>query len=286
MRKFKLIKEYPGSPKLNTVVMVHGECVNYEKIVTSLDGLPSYKSLINSPEYWEEIKEKEYEILSFQGINDSIIYNKENTGTDWYKYFNNEHKNILKIHSVKRLSDGEIFTIGDKVFYKWGINNEKGSNFVIDKFKLSDNEIEIICNFTTKCYLKDLFKVKTPLFTTEDGVEIFEGEKCWFINSDKIENHSYEVWRGNGDGKYFSTKEAAQKFIDKNKKIKIGDYEVEFPGLNRIIVNNVPYHLTDLREIVTLMSKGQIKSLNVGCSGQYKVDLDLINKIIVKLQSM
>jgi hypothetical protein len=30
------------------------------------------------------------------------------------------------------------------------------------------------------------------------------------------------------------------------------------------------------------MKKGQIKSLNVGCSGQYTVDLELLEKIIDK----
>lgn len=41
--------------------------------------------------------------------------------------------------------------------------------------------------------------------------------------------------------------------------------------------------IEELLQLKSLIQKGQIKSLNVGCNGQFKVDLDLLNKIISKL---
>lgn len=67
-------------------------------------------------------------------------------------------------------------------------------------------------------------------------------------------------------------------------EIKFGDYKVEF-GNNTIKVFDVYYTISQLNSLKHLMKKGQIKSLNCGCQGQYKVDLDLIEKIIRKLSN-
>ena len=48
MKKFKLIKEYPRSPKLGTEIEIKESEVNTIKTY---------------PEYWQEIIEKKYEIL-------------------------------------------------------------------------------------------------------------------------------------------------------------------------------------------------------------------------------
>jgi hypothetical protein len=67
--------------------------------------------------------------------------------------------------------------------------------------------------------------------------------------------------------------------IEEATTIKIGYYKAKFHNI-RVSFNNVEYNRVDLCILRDLMNKGQIKSLNVGCSGQYKVDLELINKII------
>ena len=51
---YELIREYPGSPKLGTKVMVHGTCVNFVKIVYSLEGIPKYEDLIKFPYFWKK----------------------------------------------------------------------------------------------------------------------------------------------------------------------------------------------------------------------------------------
>jgi hypothetical protein len=74
--------------------------------------------------YIDENKPKDFEILSFTNNANSVIFNKVK-GFDGFSslntgYFDKEHSEefLLKqdhfsIHSVKRLSDGEVFTIGD-----------------------------------------------------------------------------------------------------------------------------------------------------------------------------
>ena len=72
-KKYKLIKEYPGSPELGIIAE--------ERYVMK-----------DQPEYWEEVVEKDYEILISRVVPQEIL-------------------------SVKRLSDGEVFTIGDEVMW-------------------------------------------------------------------------------------------------------------------------------------------------------------------------
>ena len=71
-------------------------------------------------------------------------------------------------------------------------------------------------------------EVLEPLFTTEDGVEILEGEEFYFVDS------FWEIGKGKATVgckkitlmKEFSTKEAAEKYIDENKpKFSIKDIE-------------------------------------------------------------
>ena len=62
-----------------------------------------------------------------------------------------------------------------------------------------------------------------PLFTTNDGVEIFEGGNCWIVEDDK-ESEPFE-WRDVCNGGmyghqiYFSTKEKAEEYILLNKPL-------------------------------------------------------------------
>src|SRR5690606_23114725 len=133
----------------------------------------------------EEVIEKDYEILSlsfgddiylktgkkiksfpYEGLynefrvpdKNGCITDREIKGTDKYD---------VKIHSVKRLSDGEVFTIGDNTKYGCIDNFYIKNNYLLATTVLESNGR----------YLKDLEKSKKPLFTTEDGVDIFEGDE-------------------------------------------------------------------------------------------------------------
>lgn len=80
MKKYKLIKQYPGSEPVGTVVELE-DMFN-----------PAY--FTDNPDYYEEVIEKDFEIL-IERPSVSIGSNK------------------IQITSIKRLSDGEVFSLGD-----------------------------------------------------------------------------------------------------------------------------------------------------------------------------
>lgn len=103
MKKYELIKQYPGSDHVGVVVlqktpngMYEGWEYNYYK-----------RHVENNPEYWEEVVEKDYEILSYLKKGSTTCTTTKRRGGEF-------HDEYWEIHKVKRLSDGEIFTLGDR----------------------------------------------------------------------------------------------------------------------------------------------------------------------------
>jgi len=72
--------------------------------------------------------------------------------------------------------------------------------------------------------------------------------------------------------------------IYEDEKIMIGDYEVKI-NKNYVIINGIRYERSSLETIRLTLLITSVKSLNVGCNGQYKIDLDLLNKIIDKMNN-
>lgn len=223
--RYKLIKEYPGSPKLGTI-LTHEEL-----------------QYCNWDEYYEEIVEKDYEILSL--IEDKFIYLCDKYSKDYiHQLFNTIGVNI---HSVKRLSDGEIFTIGDFV------NDRTISSFSINwmepGFKVHCDDVGK-GNINDGCFfeLQDLKKLKQPLFTTEDGVDIFEGDEVTWLFRDELKIAGTRKADKNmyTDLKYFSKKEKAEEHILMNKPcLSINDLQ----GYLHILVKSKSL-TTDLKKLV------------------------------------
>jgi hypothetical protein len=195
-KKYKLIKAYPGSPKLGAIVS------------------STSKYCEGHPEFWEEVIGQDYEIISistnsFAGISHSKVDIKafeEGVTPEW------------NIHSVKRLSDGTVFTVGDKV-------NFLSHDTVLEHICL--NKQKQLCFKIKGCYavLENVFSnnnfkhASKPLFTTEDGVDIYLMKEYWCVYS----NFSYQNFRAYSDSgkdkscKYFSTEAAAVTYIMFNK---------------------------------------------------------------------
>lgn len=113
MKTYRLIKKYPSSPPLDTFVAIVDEWINYK----GLKHRPE-----DYPEYWELQVEKEYEILSYynEPYNNKVIFTFDSRGvclsrTDCHSPSSTVglREGNFKIYSVKRLSDGEVFTVGD-----------------------------------------------------------------------------------------------------------------------------------------------------------------------------
>jgi len=120
----------------------------------------------------------------------------------------------FNIHSVKRLSDGEIFTVGDKV----SVGIIKAFSFYPKPSSLIPIvEHHIFGDVSrTLCGLK---KKGEHLFITEDNVTICKGDEYWFVaDCDPPYTAIAGSYSGKDkDHKYFSTKAKAQEYIDNNK---------------------------------------------------------------------
>lgn len=229
---FKLIKTYPNSPELGTEINTTDGAVQV--------GILGTINLKEHPEYWEEIKPKitlTYQIIAYRQKSDpdcittrrenGLFLNariKEGIG----EYPDDYSLDIWDIYSVKRLSDGEIFTVGDSVQYYVPSYWDKESTSNIIGFDIYDSKSLLIkTTISSKwAFLSDTIrkKVKQPIFTTSDGVEIFEGDtySCVKINDVTSVIHNCATNSSSGQNPqyiYFSTKEKAERYINQNKKI-------------------------------------------------------------------
>lgn len=227
MKKYKLIQIYPGSSKLGTIKRIKE---NHEL----------YFHYINYPEFWQEVVEKDYEILKIRVISENYGILKKETicnfkinekgVSSWeikngiYDSFNCESKCFyewFEIYQIKRLSDDEIFTIGDDIL-------EQREHSKIEYFEIRGNDLVLRINHqitkgsSTILISSNFNKLKQPLFKTEDGIDIFEGDvfvtitKNLNINSVKRFTGGYITIPSKSELS-FSTKEKAEEYIIMNK---------------------------------------------------------------------
>lgn len=203
MKKYKLIKQYPGSPALGTIVQGNGQQGWY----TKGPGHPTYDwtQVVNYPKFWQEVVEKDYKIL------------KERASV-------NIGSNKIEILSVKRLSDGEVFTVGDKFEANIGgtdvIRTVKAIHVRGDILTITQ-ENGFLTNEKNGGIFCEIKKFKQPIFLTHDGKDIFEGDTVWYVNKQGFHKSWFIVSRNQSFYSdrvaYFLTKEGAEDYIKKNK---------------------------------------------------------------------
>lgn len=215
-----------------------GKIVEYRNRGYFVSDLPQSQPSQNIPKWviensigdWEEVKEKEYEILSVTA-SDKNINNKNKEFVIPY-YVCNKDLEMWNVHSVKRISDGEVFTIGEfadfgnRDVYKissFGNYKDKENNF----WAFFNNKKEYGAN------LSMIRKPKQPLFTTEDGKEIYKGDDYWYVvigNPNYFIGHEWKALNHIADwdrgkkltkppigGVQFSTRELAEEYVLMNK---------------------------------------------------------------------
>lgn len=210
--KYKLIKLYPGSPNIGTIQEVE---VYDGHICTN----KSWELINLYPEFWEEVVEKNYEILSYHmsGLYKKGVHVIHNADRFRNPQFGGNSE--WSIYSVKRVSDGEIFTIGDLLV----------NDYAIKSIGLVEGAIRIYPQ-NSFYKLEYAVKAKKPkLFTTKDGVDIYEGDKYWYLvisDSPLLPNWKPTTHIADWDSKsktsplgrvQFSTKEKAEEYILLNK---------------------------------------------------------------------
>jgi hypothetical protein len=198
MKTYILIKTYPGFKVLGTRI-------NCE------DGTSYYTE---NPEFWKEVVELDYEILSYVKKDNPKCHTIKRRGGE-------RHDEFWNIRVVKRLSDGEIFKLGDVIkTYK------NSPNHRINSISLATGQDSLFQGIWIRYdggsqQFSNTIKVKDKLFTTEDGVDIYMDDRFWFIERDGYRIFNVEAISSSGKNpltRYFSTEEAAQKYLLKNKE--------------------------------------------------------------------
>lgn len=201
--KYKLIKKYPGSDPVGTIVTGSKETM-YSKGL----GYRNYDwaHVETHPEFWEELVEKDYEILS-----QVTKYNP----LDDYKVAG------TKIHSIKRLSDGEIFTVGDTVrMYEQG-PIKTIETITTDSIRSTLKEGVWFTYDSGSSHMDHAIKQRQPIYLTHDGKDIFEGDKVWWVNKEAFYYDYFPAFSGlkfsSDINAYFLTEEEAKNYIIENK---------------------------------------------------------------------
>ena len=236
-----------------------GEQASYKDGILKSAGFCVEIGVEPSNEFWEEIIEKEYEILSFidnskvrlepdffifkKGVDD-FFTSRLNIKSTEEELLNNVN---YKIYSIKRLSDNTIFTIGDQIRSKNNYSN--WNNCVITEIKIKNNKyfITIKKNFAFFSYYLDNDFIKPlPILITKDGKEMYKGDVYYYtdikVNSRSQVEETKAVDQIPLVKNYirFSTKEKCQEYIDNNRKIqylnnvKRGLLELQQDFLNQI----------------------------------------------------
>lgn len=196
-----------------------------EFVQFTLKNSPLLQGRYTDIEQFKESKQPkpEWVILKVKGINSNIL-------TDFNtEYYNNENWNI---YSVKRLSDGEVFAIGDKICYL-----DSNSQYdVIKTIKLGHYQFGGLSSpapyFSVEkssfgCYIDKIKKYKEPIFETEDGNHISIGDDYWYVTRiysiypDKCNSMTGAkiIANGRAGDKYFSSEEAAKEWVLFNKPL-------------------------------------------------------------------
>lgn len=217
---------------------------------------------INTPhvlERWEKHKsafkvdKKEWEILtSLQG---ETIHDYKKSGC---------LRDGCSIHSVKRISTGEILTVGDELVHIDGSYRTKIIDFVIPQatnsmwFHFEEDKVHVKD-------LKNFEKAPIPsvperelLFVTEDGKNIFEGDTYAYVPKETL------GWINISDGKsipqpkesfiYFSTGEIAQEYVLMNKRcLSINDVKSVYSSGRSFI--GTDFLIDNLKQLVPSKSK-------------------------------
>lgn len=227
---YKLIIWYPSLPKDWEVGMEVGQgdrnamIANFSPLSSKYSDVQlPYKEIVNNSKFWDEVSEFP-KIISLQHINTlEIITDK----ADIEAWLEGHGIRFWQIYQVA-VSETEVFTLEDKVSVYGNLNK-----WIIKSFEISDKEpikVKVVdtYNWELRADIDSIKKYKEPLFVTEDGIDIYTGDVVHWVNSNNISYlystnfskvHPELLLKEDTMFKIFSTKEAAEKYIDENKPI-------------------------------------------------------------------
>jgi len=217
---FRIMKKYKNKKT--------GEVAYEQPDHYALNGDSIPKRFVEDSQDWDLIEyEPNFKILELN-IEGKIYKIVEYPDRTWngYKIYYWSLDLLLKkfpnsIHSIMRLSDGKIFTVGDIIDGKF-FKCKKITKFSIKNDIFKDTKLIKIHQERGICNLQDIkhSKEPEPLFITEDGVPIYKGMQTTILYKEGMSVGNTRHFCGNNkDFLYFSTKEAAQKYVDEHKPL-------------------------------------------------------------------
>lgn len=255
--QYELIQWYPSLPSdWEEGMKMQLDTDTKLNIFCPVDNTISYKRLFgselrNKPKFWKKVQcKKKYRNLIFKSKIDD--YGWQQSGNEKlinkfgnYVFYNPQ---IHYIHSVERLPDKQRFTIDDKVRTKSGNISKIIQFFEIENLK---SEVGVLLENKTR---RTLSEIEFPrlLFTTCDGVDIYESDKTWAVDiyDCKITPDSPYAYVGDAKPqfKYFSTEENAKECVEYNApKYSQRDIDEAIEVSRGREVLDINYFLTELK---------------------------------------
>jgi hypothetical protein len=192
-----------------------------------------------------------------------------------YKLIKPEYKNAINnILKMPMFEIGILTVDGDKIcisdLKEAGVLDLWFEKVYEEEFKRGDKVILLDLSF-----INDNNNFTNGEIYTLGGIFFKDEDPRFYVEKN---NHGHEDGHCNA-----VFRKATPEEIEKASTIEIGDCKVIFLP-NSILIKTEYYDFYEIKTLVKLMKRGQIKSLNVGCNGQYKVDLELLTKILDKLE--
>ncbi|HMT02295.1 MAG TPA: hypothetical protein PKD00_03145 [Burkholderiales bacterium] len=238
-------------------------------------------------EYIDKHKPKEWEILSFKGKYSTFIryknkynmfphgeYNLENRDNEF------SEKELLNdswysIYSVKRLFDGEIFSIGDKCIAK------NGMIFTIDEFKIEESSNSTMTLYAKYPICGDYNNVCLSYINKYVPKFTFGKHECNFV---LVKHHflpnTVEVTCKGETGTHLQIEEILKNYF---RPCKFGNVEVKSFTYKNVMIN--------LNNIATIKVTdyaydiNNVDEITIGClTGKYKELVNIYNHCLTLLK--
>lgn len=208
MKRYKLIKEYPGSRKTGTVVesvIPNDTGANITRYTDKIGGTYGWHEIENQPEFWEMVKEPQFKVGDWVKVvrSESVFVN-----------FNEAMGYIFRIHTeednIKKFNQGCAICIDP--------DNKYFINYTKDNVVLAATE-EI------EKHLKD--EAKKRGYTENTIINSLGGNSNKRIEYFKwLYQPEEDILRANGDAMLYRDGQWAE--IVKEEEIKIGGYNTSF----------------------------------------------------------
>lgn len=177
-----------------------------------------FKSRFNFPEFKDIVEAfKKYKLG-----NDFLWAERENESQqntiqkDWEIVRAIWRGNNTEIESVRRLSDGEVFSLGDDV----GYSQNPYKTFKIDSFNVIGHNMMAVNSVGRELNIIILNNNKKPLFQTEDGKDVYEGGEFVAVQKTTFDMLCCRQTLTNPENYYiFSNEEKANNWVLMNKPV-------------------------------------------------------------------